>query len=209
MLDEDQFAADAAANSADDGVGVRRILAQGAATGRLTHVERLPERPGRRVPWPGWVPAEVMKAFAVAGVPDPWVHQARAADLAHAGHNVIMATGTASGKSVGYLVPALTAIADGATAIYLTPTRALAADQFALVRSLSQHLRPALRAAVIDSDTPAAERMRARKHATYLLTTPDMLHYGLLPQHRRWDGFFRKLKYVIVDECHGYRGVFG
>ncbi len=90
--------------------GVRRILADGAASGRLIHVERLPERPGKRVPWPGWVPADVMKAFALAGVPGPWVHQAQAADLAHSGHNVIMATGTASGKSVGYLVPALAAI---------------------------------------------------------------------------------------------------
>jgi len=209
MVDKDQFAADAAANSDGDGAGVRRILAEGAASGRLTHVERLPERPGRRVPWPGWVPAEVMKAFALAGVPGPWAHQAVAADLAHSGHNVIMATGTASGKSVGYLVPALAAIEAGATALYLAPTRALAADQFALVRLLGERLRPALRAAVVDSDTSAAERMRARKHATYLLTTPDMLHYGLLPQHRRWDGFFRKLRYVIVDECHGYRGVFG
>src|SRR5215472_8414521 len=209
MLDEEQFAADPSAYSADDGAGVRRILDQGVASGRLTHVERLPERPGKRVPWPGWVPADVMKAFAQVGISGPWAHQAQAADTAHAGRNVIMATGTASGKSVGYLVPALTAIAGGATVLYLTPTRALAADQFALVRSLGDYLRPSLRAAVVDSDTPAAERMRARKHATYLLTTPDMLHYGLLPQHRRWDGFFRRLTYVIVDECHGYRGVFG
>jgi DEAD/DEAH box helicase domain-containing protein len=208
MLDE-QFTADPPENSAGDGAGVRRILDHGTACGRLTHVERLPERPGRRVPWPGWVPADVMKAFAQVGICGPWAHQAQAADLAHAGRNVIMATGTASGKSVGYLVPALAAIANGATALYLAPTRALAADQLALVRSLGEHLRPSLRAAVIDSDTSAVERARARKHATYLLTTPDMLHYGLLPQHRRWDGFFRRLRYVIVDECHGYRGVFG
>jgi DEAD/DEAH box helicase domain-containing protein len=209
MLDEDQFAADAPASHADHSAGVRRILEYGAASGRLTHIERLPGRPGRRVAWPGWVPADVMKAFASAGIPDPWAHQAEAADLAHAGHSVIMATGTASGKSVGYLAPALAAITGGATALYLAPTRALAADQLALVRSLSGHLRPSLRPAVVDSDTSAPERMRARKHATYLLTTPDMLHHSLLPQHQRWDGFFRKLRYVIVDECHGYRGVFG
>jgi DEAD/DEAH box helicase domain-containing protein len=120
-----------------------------------------------------------------------------------------MATGTASGKSVGYLAPALTAIAEGATALYLAPTRALAADQLALVRSLGAGVGPALRAAVVDSDTSTSDRARARKHATYLLTTPDMLHYGLLPQHQRWSGFFRRLRYVIVDEVHGYRGVFG
>src|SRR5215469_403271 len=200
MLDEEQFATDN---------GARRVLEYGAASGRLTHLERLPERSGRRVAWPGWVPADVMKAFALAGIAGPWAHQAAAADLAHAGHSVIMATGTASGKSIGYLAPALTAVTNGWTALYLAPTRALAADQLTLLRSLSGQLRPRLHAAVVDSDTPASERMRARKHATYLLTTPDMLHYSLLPQHQRWDAFFRRLRYVIVDECHGYRGVFG
>ena len=125
---------------------------------------------------------------------------------------MILATGTASGKSVGYLAPALTAIGEGGTALYLAPTRALAADQLGLL-----HFGSAgppgrglgLRPAVVDSDTPHHQRAWARKHATYLLTTPDMLHYGLLPQHQRWSGFLRRLRYVIVDECHGYRGVFG
>ncbi len=188
---------------------MRRILELGTDTGRLTHVERLPPRPGRRVAWPDWVPADLVTAFADAGIEAPWAHQAAAADLAHAGHSVIMATGTASGKSVGYLTPALTAIGTGATALYLSPTRALAADQLALVQALGTGFSPAVRAAVVDGDTPFADRARARKHATYLLTTPDMLNYGLLPSHQRWNGFFRRLKYVIVDECHGYRGVFG
>jgi DEAD/DEAH box helicase domain-containing protein len=211
MLDEDQFAADERADFADDGqpLGVRRVLELGAASGRLTHVERLPERIGRQVRWPDWVPIGLDIAFAQAGISEPWEHQALAADLAYSGHNVILATGTASGKSVGYLAPALTAIGEGATVLYLTPTRALAADQLALVRSLGESLGYSLRAAVVDSDTPASERARARKHANYLLTTPDMLHFGLLPQHQRWSGFFRHLRYVVVDECHGYRGVFG
>ncbi len=211
MLDQDRCAADEPAYSAGDGrpPGVRRILELGAATGRLIHVERLPERAGRRVPWPEWMPAALIAAFGTAGIPEPWVHQAQAADLARAGRSVILATGTASGKSVGYLAPALTAIGHGATALYLAPTRALAADQLALVSSLGTGVGPALRAAVLDSGTSFADRARARKHATYLLTTPDMLHYGMLPQHQRWSGFFRRLQYVVVDECHGYRGVFG
>jgi DEAD/DEAH box helicase domain-containing protein len=150
-------------------------------------------------------------AFARAGIAEPWAHQARAASLAWAGRNVILATGTGSGKSVGYLAPALTAIAEGGTALYLAPTRALAADQLNLLRVLGgpSGRGLGLRPAVVDSDTPNHQRAWARKYATYLLTTPDMLHYGLLPQHQRWSGFLRRLRYVIVDECHGYRGVFG
>ena len=188
---------------------MRKVLALGAATGRLTHVERLPERQGRPAEWPEWMSAELVMAFGQAGIPAPWAHQAEAADLAWAGENVIMATGTASGKSVGYLAPALTAIMAGATALYLAPTRALAADQLGLVQSLGADLGPPLRAAVVDSDSSFSDRASARRHATYLLTTPDMLHYSLLPQHQRWNGFFRRLRFVIVDECHGYRGVFG
>src|SRR5271166_4268647 len=110
-------------------LGIQRILARGAAAGRLTHVERLPARPGLRVPWPGWMPAELVVAFDRAGIPGPWAHQAEAANHARAGRSVILATGTASGKSVGYLAPALTAVGEGGTVLYLSPTRALAADQ--------------------------------------------------------------------------------
>jgi DEAD/DEAH box helicase domain-containing protein len=193
--------------------GAHAILRAGARDGRITHVERLPARPGRPVAWPDWVPADLVAAFAQAGIAQPWAHQAAAADHAAAGRNVILATGTASGKSAAYLAPALTAIADGGTALYLAPTKALAADQLSLLGTLGaasgRGLRRALRPMVVDSDTSAAQRAWARKHATYLLTTPDMLHYGLLPQHQRWSGFLRRLRYVIVDECHGYRGVFG
>jgi DEAD/DEAH box helicase domain-containing protein len=211
MVDLELFAAHEPADSADHArsAGVRRVLEHGVASGRLTHVERLPPRPGRQAPWPDWVPPELVTAFARAGIPVPWAHQAAAADIAHSGRSVIMATGTASGKSVGYLTPALSAISQGGTALYLSPTKALAADQLAFVQALGASLGPGLRAAVIDSDTPFADRARIRRQATYLLTTPDMLHFGLLPQHQRWSGFFRRLQYVIVDECHGYRGVFG
>ncbi len=196
-------AADLAAQAA---AGAIRMLGQGAQSGRLTHIEHIPARPGQPVPWPPWVPAPVAEPFRRAGVDQPWAHQSAAADLARSGRSVIIATGTASGKSLGYLLPALTGILEGGTALYIAPTRALAADQLRLVQALRI---PGVRAAVIDGDTPAAERSWARAHATYLLTTPDMLHHTLLPRHARWNGFFRRLRYVIVDECHGYRGVFG
>jgi DEAD/DEAH box helicase domain-containing protein len=186
--------------------GASRILRRGARSGRLTHRELIPARAGRRADWPAWVPPELTGALAAAGLPAPWAHQAAAADHAHAGRNVIISTPAASGKSIGFLLPALTGVLAGRTSLYIAPTRALAADQLRMVRSLGL---PGVRAAVIDSDTPAAERSWARAHASYLLTTPDMLHHMLLPRHSRWDGFLRRLQYVIVDECHGYRGVFG
>jgi DEAD/DEAH box helicase domain-containing protein len=182
------------------------ILRLGAESGRLVHVEHIAARTGRRAPWPEWVPAELTARFSGIGVPAPWAHQAVAADLARSGKNVIISTPAASGKSLGYLLPALTAVLEGATALYVAPTRALAADQLRAVRALGLD---GVRAAVLDGDTPAAERDWARAHAAYLLTTPDMLHHMLLPRHARWNGFFRRLQYVIVDECHGYRGVFG
>jgi DEAD/DEAH box helicase domain-containing protein len=182
------------------------ILRAGADAGRLTYLTRLAGRPGRLTSWPAWVPAPLVDALADAGIAAPWQHQAEAAELAAAGQSVVIATGTASGKSLGYLLPALTSVLAGGTVLYIAPTRALAADQAKQIRSLKLD---GVRVAVVDGDTPWTERTRARSHANYLLTTPDMLHYSLLPAHARWNGFFRRLRYVVVDECHTYRGVFG
>jgi DEAD/DEAH box helicase domain-containing protein len=182
------------------------MLREGERTGRLIHLEHIAGRTAVPAPWPDWVPAEVTKALGRRGVRAPWSHQVTAADHARHGRNVIISTGTASGKSLGYLLPALTGILEGGTALYIAPTKALAADQLAAVRALGL---PGVRAAALDGDTSAGERAWARSHADYLLTNPDMLHHVLLPQHRRWPGFFSRLRYVIVDECHGYRGVFG
>jgi DEAD/DEAH box helicase domain-containing protein len=183
-----------------------RILSRGRRAHRLMHVAEIPASPGHCLPWPDWVPAEISQAFIRAGMELPWAHQVAMAEHAHQGHNVIISTPAASGKSLGYLLPALTAVLAGRTALYIAPTRALAADQARAVLALDL---PGVRAAVVDGDTPAADREWARAHATYLVTTPDMLHHMLLPRHSRWRGFFSRLSYVIVDECHGYRGVFG
>jgi DEAD/DEAH box helicase domain-containing protein len=182
------------------------ILLDDARAGRPVHVEHIPARAGRAVPWPPWVPAEVTEAFAARGIRAPWSHQALAADHAQASRNVIISTAAASGKSLGYLLPALTSVLAGDTVLYVTPTKALAADQLASIRSLGL---PGVQAATFDGDSTYAERAWARSHARYLLTTPDMLHRALLPGHARWSGFFSRLRYVIIDECHGYRGVFG
>ncbi|WP_460781915.1 DEAD/DEAH box helicase [Nonomuraea fastidiosa] len=135
-----------------------------------------------------------------------WPHQYEAADLAFRGRNVIISTGTASGKSLAYLTPAVAACLDGGTVLYLTPTKALAADQ---LRSLRELRITQLRAATFDGDTPFEERTWVRQHANYVLTNPDMLHRSILPRHSQWSSFFRRLRLVVVDECHGYRGVFG
>ncbi|MFJ5540736.1 DEAD/DEAH box helicase [Micromonospora chalcea] len=177
-------------------------------TDPVTHVERVPARAGEPVGWPGWAPEELRAAFARRGVTAPWRHQAEAAELAYAGNHVVVATGTASGKSLAYQLPALsTLLADPrATVLYLAPTKALAADQLRAVAGLELD---GIRPATYDGDTPRAEREWIRRHSRFVLTNPDMLHHGILPGHAHWSGFLRRLAYVVVDECHTYRGVFG
>jgi DEAD/DEAH box helicase domain-containing protein len=174
----------------------------------VTHVEHVPPRLGRATDWPDWAPELLVDRFRARGIPRPWEHQAAAASLAHAGRSVVIATGTASGKSLAYQMPVLSALlTDGkATALYLSPTKALAADQLRSLRSL---VLPDVRAAAFDGDTEAPERDWVRAHSRLVLTNPDMLHRGILPSHGRWATFLRRLKYVVVDECHTYRGVFG
>ncbi|WP_396774637.1 DEAD/DEAH box helicase [Microbispora sp. H10885] len=119
---------------------------------------------------------------------------------------MIIATGTASGKSLAYVVPAVTEIFSGGTVLYLTPTKALAADQ---LRALRRLRLTQVRAATYDGGTPPEERRWVRQNANYVLTNPDMLHRSILPRHASWSSFWRRLRLVVVDECHGYRGVFG
>ncbi|GAA4855438.1 DEAD/DEAH box helicase [Kitasatospora terrestris] len=181
---------------------------------RLTHTEHLPAREARYAPWPTAIRTEIVAAAAGLGVGLPWAHQAEAMDLAKNGQSVVIATGTASGKSLGYLAPVLSDLLDGteapngrgATALYLAPTKALAADQR---RRAAELVPPRVRVALYDGDTPPEEREWVRQYASYVLTNPDMLHRGILPAHPRWSTFLKALKYVVVDECHSYRGVFG
>ncbi|MFF3896972.1 DEAD/DEAH box helicase [Streptomyces sp. NPDC001812] len=199
------------------GALLSRLAAGPSRASRITHTEHLPPRAGRHALWPDRIRPEVLAAVRAAGIDRPWAHQARAAEHALDGESVVVATGTASGKSLAYLTPVLSALLDGseapngrgATALYLAPTKALAADQCRAVKELSQPLGHSVRAAVHDGDTPFEEREWIRLHANYVLTNPDMLHRAVLPSHPRWSSFLKSLKYVVVDECHTYRGVFG
>nr|WP_252375065.1 DEAD/DEAH box helicase [Nonomuraea sp. KC401] len=169
-------------------------------------MEHVPARQAGQARWPKWTSEVFVTRLANRGVTGLWPHQYEAADLAFRGRNVIISTGTASGKSLAYLTPAVTACLDGGTILYLTPTKALAADQ---LRTLRELRITKVRAATFDGDTPFEERKWVRQHANYVLTNPDMLHRGILPRHSQWSSFFRRLRMIVVDECHGYRGVFG
>ena len=189
-------------------------LSSGRRRERLVHVHEVPARLEQVAQWPDWVAPAVYSAFSTSGITQLWSHQREAADLAHDGTHVVISTGTASGKSLGYLLPVLSALVDGAaapsgrgaTALYLSPTKALAADQMARLTALAI---PNLRAATYDGDTPPDERRWIRDHSQYVMTNPDLMHYSLLPGHERWAPFLRSLRYVVIDECHVYRGVFG
>jgi DEAD/DEAH box helicase domain-containing protein len=191
-----------------------RLAAGSTRRDRLTHLEILPAASAVTAAWPTWTHPTLVDAYRVRGVSTLWSHQAEAAELAWSGRHVVVATGTASGKSLAYLLPTLSAIARsverpgarGDTVLYLSPTKALAHDQLASMAGLDV---PGVRAAAYDGDSSQAERDWARNHANYLLTNPDMLHRTMLPTHARWAVFWGSLRYVVVDECHHYRGVFG
>jgi DEAD/DEAH box helicase domain-containing protein len=206
---------DSTFSAVDPTGGVLRLLSDGRPD-RLRHIEALPARGGETADWPGWADPLVVDALRGSGVTRLWRHQRAAAEAGWRGEDVVLATGTASGKSAGYLLPTLTAIrgrqrpghapSRGCTALYLAPTKALAHDQLRLLRDLAI---PDVVAATVDGDGGTEEKEWARRHAQLILSNPDMLHRSLLPGHRQWERFFRRLTYVIVDECHIYRGVFG
>jgi len=187
---------------------LQQLLLDPTRAERVTHVEHVPARAGRAAPWPEWVPGLLRSRLALAGVSAPWEHQAQAADLAWGGTSVVVSTGTASGKSLAYLLPVLSCLLtdERATALYLAPTKALATDQLRAVRALNLM---AVRAATYDGDTPREERDWVRRHGQLVLSNPDMLHRGVLPRHADFATWLRGLRYVVVDECHTYRGVFG
>lgn len=213
----------------------------GARDGRLVHLQRTPARAGTHGAWPAWADPDLVAAYQSLGVTLPWTHQEAAANAVHAGRHTVISTGTGSGKSLAAWLPALSDVlaakraADDAgranrissygkrpTTLYLSPTKALAADQAAALERLTAELEAVQRAAgaaaesvrtvrtgTCDGDTPLPERDWARGHTDVVLTNPDFLHFSLLPGHERWTRFLRSLRYVVVDECHAYRGILG
>jgi DEAD/DEAH box helicase domain-containing protein len=176
--------------------------------GQLVHVERLPARPARLVDLPDDLPEPLPGRLRARGITALWSHQAEAIALARAGSHVVVATGTASGKSLCYQLPVFEALLGPGhrTALYLSPTKALAHDQLRAVRSFALS---GVRAASYDGDTPVPERAMVRRNANLVLTNPDMLHRAILPAHEQWSAFLGRLAVVVVDEAHTLRGVFG
>ena len=171
----------------------------------LAHVESVAALEAEIVPLPDELDPRVRAALPVGGL---YTHQRHAWEIAARGEHLVLATGTASGKSLAFNLPVLDAIARDpkARALYLYPTKALAQDQ---ARALGELRAPNVRAAIYDGDTPIERRGHVRRWANVVLTNPDMLHVGVLPHHDRWADVLHNLRYVVVDEAHVYRGVFG
>jgi DEAD/DEAH box helicase domain-containing protein len=174
----------------------------------VAHVGEEPARAPHFSPLPDDLHPKVRDALAGAGVEQLFTHQADAWDAAARGEHLVVATGTASGKTLAFNLPVLDALArePKTRALYLYPTKALAQDQ---IRSLTELKPPSIKPAIYDGDTESGRRWQIRKWSNLILTNPDMLHVGVLPHHDRWGDVLHNLRYVVVDEAHVYRGVFG
>jgi DEAD/DEAH box helicase domain-containing protein len=194
---------------------VREIVEQLAARDRsgdiLTAVRHIPAREVKLAPMPEWVRTELAAVYAEKGVGKLYSHQAAAAAAVHAGRNTVVVTPTASGKTLCYNLPVLNAVLENpdTRALYLFPTKALAQDQLSELHDLSARLDHRFGVFTYDGDTPADARKAIRERGHIVLSNPDMLHTGILPHHTRWQRLFENLRFVVLDELHTYRGVFG
>ncbi|HKM67754.1 MAG TPA: DEAD/DEAH box helicase [Candidatus Acidoferrum sp.] len=177
----------------------------------LTAVRHYPAREAQWAEFPEWVHGELRGAYGAKGIRQLYTHQAAAAAAVHAGKNVVIVTPTASGKTLCYNLPVVDAILgdDDTRALYLFPTKALAQDQLAELHDLNGRLSNRVGVFTYDGDTPTDARKAIREKSHIVLTNPDMLHTGILPHHTRWTRVLENLRYIVVDELHTYRGVFG
>ena len=177
----------------------------------LTAVRHYPAKEAQWAEFPSWVHEDLRAGYTAKGIRNLYTHQAAAAEAVHAGKNVVIVTPTASGKTLCYNLPVLDAIlGDSDTrALYLFPTKALAQDQLAELYDLNQRLENRFGVFTYDGDTPSDARKAIRAKSHIVLTNPDMLHTGILPHHTRWTRVFENLRYIVIDELHTYRGVFG
>jgi DEAD/DEAH box helicase domain-containing protein len=176
----------------------------------ITATRHFPARPPILVPFPASLDPRIGDALRARGISELYSHQAHAWDLIAKGQHVVVVTPTASGKTLCYNLPALQALVHqpDARILYLFPTKALAQDQLAELEALAREL-PEMRMFTYDGDTPQDARRAVRGRANLVLTNPDMLHSGILPHHTKWATLFQNLRYVVIDELHAYRGVFG
>src|ERR1700735_3139184 len=177
----------------------------------VTAVRRFPAREAKFSEFPSWIHTDLAAAYKAKGVRQPYSHQAAAAEAIHDGKNVVIVTPTASGKTLCYNLPVLNAILEDADtrAIYLFPTKALAQDQLTELHDLNGRLENRFGVFTYDGDTPSDARKAIREKSHIVLTNPDMLHTGILPHHTRWTRLSENFRYIVVDELHTYRGVFG
>jgi DEAD/DEAH box helicase domain-containing protein len=177
----------------------------------LTSVRKIPAREAEFRPMPAWVTSVLSEAYRAKGIRELYSHQAATAELIHGGKNVVVVTPTASGKTLCYNLPVLNAVLENpdTRALYLFPTKALAQDQLAELHDLSWRLDDRFGVFTYDGDTPSDARKAIRERGHIVLTNPDMLHTGILPHHTKWMRLFENLRYLVLDELHTYRGVFG
>jgi DEAD/DEAH box helicase domain-containing protein len=190
---------------------LRALAARYRADEVLTAVRHIPARKAQLQPMPGWVPRELATAYLAKGIDQLYSHQEAAAQFAHAAKDFVVVTPTASGKTLCYNLPVLSAIIENADirALYLFPTKALAQDQLHELHDLASRLGDSLGVHTYDGDTPADARKVIRERSHIILTNPDMLHTGILPHHTKWIRVLENLRYVVIDELHTYRGVCG
>jgi len=172
--------------------------------------QTLPSRPAQTHPFPTDLPASVSQTLIAAGIHSLYSHQLEAWNYSHNRENIILSTGTASGKTLAYNLPVISELITNlnARALYLFPTKALTQDQHSNLLFLQSSIEN-LNSSIYDGDTPQKDRSAIRKNARIILTNPDMLHTGILPHHTNWLNFFSNLKFIVIDETHTYRGVFG
>jgi DEAD/DEAH box helicase domain-containing protein len=177
----------------------------------LTSIKHIPAREAQFRPMPDWLRPELAAAYRAKGINQLYSHQAASAELARAGKNFVVVTPTASGKTLCYNLPILNAALENrdTRALYLFPTKALAQDQLAELHDLATRLEDQFGVFTYDGDTPADARKAIRERGHVVLSNPDMLHSGILPHHTKWTRLFENLRYIVLDELHTYRGVFG
>ncbi len=177
----------------------------------VTAVRHIPAKQAAWAPMPGWVRPELVDAYRSKGIVDLYSHQAEAVERIRKGLGIVVVTPTASGKTLCYNLPVLNAILENpdTRALYLFPTKALSQDQLTELQDLGRRLGDAFGVFTYDGDTPSDARRSVRQQGHIVLTNPDMLHSGILPHHTKWTRLFENLRYIVIDELHLYRGVFG
>ena len=182
-----------------------------AARGGLTVLKHFPAREAKTAPIPQLLPARLIEALKARGIDSLYTHQARACELAREGKNVVVVTPTASGKTLCYNLPILGELTERpeSRALYLFPTKALSQDQLVELNRWTEKLGEEIRTFTYDGDTPQDARKAIRARGNLVISNPDMLHAGILPHHTKWQRLFENLRYVVIDELHYYRGVFG